>query len=93
MNSREVESKRKSNLFVLHEPKSSKSHLKQPLLNPVDVDDDDDISQPWLGSSKPSSSAPMSMSLARIDDEFGNKQGTIGHEELHAMKCPVWCCF
>jgi len=88
--------RRKSKKILLHEPKASKSHLKQPLLNPVDVDDDDDISQPWLGHSNmdhSSGGSMMSMSIARIDDEYENKQGSIGHEDLQAMACPVWCCF
>jgi len=90
--------RRKSKFIVLHEPKSSRSRLKQPLLNPVDVEDEDDISHPSLSSvrsnGRPGSQVIMgSMSIAPIKDEFGNKQGSIGHEELNTRKCPLWCCF
>ena len=93
------QSKRRSHKFLLHEPKSSQSHLKQPLLNPVDIEDESDDPQPWFSpqnghSERPRSGTMMgSMSIAPVTNELSNKQGTIGHEEISSRRFPFWWCF
>ena len=82
---------------VLHAPRGAQSQLRQPLLSPVDVDDDDcDIPPPWCtpptatrGARPGSGTVVGSLSIAPVADEFADKAGTIGHEEFAPL---WWCC-